>query len=298
MSIFAPSVNRYFKFTNVGDAVEGRIVDVGEPRQSYKYDPRPNAPRQLDFYDSGKPKMEVAITLQTELRDPEDADDDGQRKIIVPVYFKEQSQLTAIREAVRLAGAKELDNGGWLGVAFVGYDPESQNPQNPRKLYQALYRPPAGGGGVFSQGQDQQQPAQPQQQQPAQATPQWQQQPQQPAPAQQQPRTAQDYIQAAANGSHQPQQPAQQWQQPQPAQQPQQDPWQPQPAQLSTQQWQQPSQPQPQTWQQPQAAPQQQSTIDGDQVRALASQGFSDDDIAAATGASPEAIRTLRGIQG
>lgn len=298
-SVFAPSVNRYFKFAQIGDAVEGRITDIGEQRQSYKYDPRPNAPRQHDFYESGKPKMEIPVTLQTELRDPEDADDDGRRKLIIPVFFKDQSILAAIRDAVRQAGAQDLDVGGWLGVAFVGYDPESQNPQNPRKLYNAMYRPPAPGGGAFSQGQDQAPAAQPQQQQPAQlSTQQWQQQPQQPAPQQQpqwqqpqapaqqqQPRTAQDYMQAAANGPQAPQQPApqQQWQQPQAA------PQQPAQAQAAAPQ---------QTWQQPQAAPQQpqQVNVDADSVRALAAQGFSDEDIAAATGASPEAIRTIRGL--
>ena len=55
------------------------------------------------------------------------------------------------------AGAGTIDIGGQLTVAFSGFDPNSKNPANPRKIYSASYVPPAPAGGMFTS----QAPAQP-----------------------------------------------------------------------------------------------------------------------------------------
>jgi probable 5`-nucleotidase protein len=58
---------------------------------------------------------------------------------------------------VHQAGAGTIDIGGQLTVAFSGFDPNSKNPANPRKIYSASYVPPAPAGGMFTN----QAPAQP-----------------------------------------------------------------------------------------------------------------------------------------
>lgn len=184
MSVFAKQTSRFFKLKNVGDQIAGTITEISEPRQATKYDPRPGAPRVLDFWESkdggpARPKMEVILTIQTDLNEGPDetgTPDDGQRKLVVPVFYKDGSMLSEIQKAMVQAGGKDIETGAWVGVRHTGHDPESANPDNPRKLYQAAYKRPAGGGGVFAEGaNDQQQaPAQPAQQQ-------WQQPAAQPA---------------------------------------------------------------------------------------------------------------------
>jgi hypothetical protein len=162
VTVFEKQTSRFFKFKNVGDAISGILTDIGEPRQATKFNPNPDAPRQLDFWESAdggvpRPKMEVLLTLQTELR--EDAEDDGKRKVVIPVFYKDGSQLSAIQAAMFPTGATDLELGAWMGLRFIGHDPDSANPQNPRKLYEAAYKRPAAGGGAFK-AQPAQQPGQ------------------------------------------------------------------------------------------------------------------------------------------
>lgn len=340
MSVFAKTTSRYHKLKNVGDSIQGTILEIPEPKQSTVYNPDPAAPKKLDFWESrdggpARPKLEVHLLLQTEINEGPDENgepDDGERRLVVPIFFKDGSMMSAIQAAMGRAGAKDLEKGGKIGIRFTGHDPESANPQQPRKLFEAYYEKPAAAGGVFAQ-----------QPQAAQAPQQYQQPAQAPAPQAQQwqqPQAAQTPAQQAWD-----QQPAQaQWQQPQAAQAPAQQPaapaqqWQaPQAVNPSTgelgQQWgqqptaepardpgmyQQPEQPTPvqqqataafngtagqQGWQPPQAAaPQQQAQpaapvqVNAEQVRELIRQGAPDGHIAQVTGASLEAITALRNL--
>lgn len=341
-SPFAKQTSRYFKFgKEPGSSITGKIIRIGEQRQSYKYDPRPGAPKQLDFWEAAqggapRPKMEIPLTLQTEIRDPQDPEDDGQRILVVPIMYKEGGILSAIQKAIDLAGGQDIAVGADLWVQFTGYDPESQNPDNPRKLYAAGYRLPPAGGGAF---QGQQPPAQqPQSYQQPPAAP--QQSYQQPPAAPQQ--TAPGFGGQTATGN-------QQWQQPAPQQQPAQ--FNPIAAQQGGSGWQQPQggqpiapanptpqqqqaansfygsgpqpgatyqpapegnppgqpfgggqqQPpaqQPQQWQQPPAQGQPPAQVDTAMIQQMIAQGAGDGDIAAATGASLQAITAIRNIGG
>jgi hypothetical protein len=336
VTVFEKQTSRFFKFKNIGDTIVGTLVDIGEPRQATKYNPNPDAPRVLDFWESSdggapRPKMEVLLTLQTDLR--EDPDDDGKRKVVIPVFYKDGSPLSAIQAAMFPTGATDLELGAKVGLRFTGHDPDSANPQNPRKLYQGLYERPAAGGGAFQHQPAQNQPA-PAAQQPAQQA-NWQQpgQPAQgggfgaPAPAQQPGGWEQAPAQnqwAGAPGQQQPaaaQQPVWQdpqhvqagtgevtgWQQPAPQQQEWAAPpeaYQP-PANPTPQQqqamahfpaaapgWQQPQQ------QQPAAAPQQQpappSSYQVDVALGLIQQGAPDNYISEQSGLSMEAVSALR----
>ena len=151
---FAPRASHSWKFTTPGDTHTGTITEVGDARQATEFGSNEPA-----FWDREKtrPKMQVAITLDTTERDPQDASDTGKRTLWVVEDGRSGSILSAIRQAVHQAGAGTIDIGGQLTVAFSGFDPNSKNPANPRKVYTASYVPPAPAGGMFTH----QEPAQP-----------------------------------------------------------------------------------------------------------------------------------------
>ena len=134
--------------------------------------------------------MQVKITLQTQERDQQDGSDDGKRNLWVSESGKKGGMLAAIRDAVKASGADTIRPGGYLRMQFTGFDPESKNPQNPRKLYQAGYEAPSPAGGMFANdpGQRFEHPQNP----PTQQTPQGYQQP----PAQQYTPQAEQAVQA------------------------------------------------------------------------------------------------------
>ena len=151
---FAPRASHSWKFTNPGDTHTGTITEVSDARQATEY-----GSNELAYWDKERtrPKMQVAVTLDTAERDPQDANDTGKRTLWVVEDGRSGSILSAIRQAVHQAGAGTIDIGGQLTVAFSGFDPSSKNPANPRKIYAASYVPPAPAGGMFTS----QAPAQP-----------------------------------------------------------------------------------------------------------------------------------------
>ena len=151
---FAPRASHSWKFTNPGDTHTGTITEVSDARQATEFGS--NEPAYWDR-EKTRPKMQVAVTLDTAERDPQDANDTGKRTLWVVEDGRSGSILSAIRQAVHQAGAGTIDIGGQLTVAFSGFDPNSKNPANPRKIYAASYVPPAPAGGMFTN----QAPAQP-----------------------------------------------------------------------------------------------------------------------------------------
>lgn len=151
---FAPRASHSWKFTNPGDTHTGTITEVSDARQATEY-----GSNELAYWDKERtrPKMQVAITLDTTERDPQDANDTGKRTLWVVEDGRSGSILSAIRQAVHQAGAGTIDIGGQLTVTFSIFDPNSKNPANPRKVYTASYVPPAPAGGMFTN----QEPAQP-----------------------------------------------------------------------------------------------------------------------------------------
>lgn len=151
---FAPRASHSWKFTNPGDTHTGTITEVSDARQATEFGS--NEPAYWDR-EKTRPKMQVAVTLDTAERDPQDANDTGKRTLWVVEDGRSGSILSAIRQAVHQAGAGTIDIGGQLTVTFSGFDPNSKNPANPRKIYSASYVPPAPAGGMFTN----QAPAQP-----------------------------------------------------------------------------------------------------------------------------------------
>lgn len=151
---FAPRASHSWKFTNPGDTHTGTITEVSDARQATEF-----GSNELAYWDKERtrPKMQVAVTLDTAERDPQDASDTGKRTLWIVDDGRSGSILSAIRQAVHQASAGTIDIGGQLTVAFSGFDPNSKNPANPRKIYSASYVPPAPAGGMFTN----QAPAQP-----------------------------------------------------------------------------------------------------------------------------------------
>lgn len=173
---FAPRASHSWKFTNPGDTHTGTITEVSDARQATEFGS--NEPAYWDR-EKTRPKMQVAVTLDTAERDPQDANDTGKRTLWVVEDGRSGSILSAIRQAVHQVGAGTIDIGGQLTVTFSGFDPNSKNPANPRKVYSASYVPPAPAGGMFTS----QAPAQPVAQPVAAPTPAAPAQPVAPAPA-------------------------------------------------------------------------------------------------------------------
>lgn len=281
--------SKFAQFHQPGATVAGTITEISDQKHATKWNPDPKAKREHDFWPSGDPVMEVWVTVQTNERDPQDPEDTGLRTIVVTVNQKAGGQLAAIMDACDAVGAQTPLPGGFLALTFTQFDPESKNPQNPRKMYAAQYQPPAPGGGAFQQPQAQTQQA------PAQQYNEFNPPPQQQAPVQQfqqQPVPASAYAAPAAAPPAWAGQPA--------AQAPQQQ-YQP-PVQVNTNTGEIAPQPQApvQQIQQPpaqQQAPAQQSGgVDAIQVQQLIAQGMDDNTIHQATGAPLPAIAAIRSI--
>ena len=144
---FAPRASHSWKFTNPGDTHTGTITEVSDARQATEFGS--NEPAYWDR-EKTRPKMQVAVTLDTSERDPQDANDTGKRTLWVVEDGRSGSILSAIRQAVHQVGAGTIDIGGQLTVTFSGFDPNSKNPANPRKVYTAAYQAPAPAGGMFT----------------------------------------------------------------------------------------------------------------------------------------------------
>jgi hypothetical protein len=113
-----------------GTTVAGPIVRQPQVRQQTDFDS--GKPKT---FDNGDPMMQIVVQVQTDLRD--DQDDDGVRAF----YVKAQMQQ-AVRDAVRQAGAKGLEVGGFLAIRYERDEPNSRGRGKPKKIYAARYTPP------------------------------------------------------------------------------------------------------------------------------------------------------------
>ncbi|USH45348.1 hypothetical protein SEA_RUTHIEJR_70 [Mycobacterium phage Ruthiejr] len=133
------------KFNTIGDTVGGKIV--AEPTIEQQRDYGTGAPL---VYDDGNPRMQMVITVQTDLCDPEVPDDDGQRRLFVKGAMK-----YAIGQALKAAGKQQPEVGGELYVTYT-HDGEQKNPLlNPPKQFAARYTPPALAAQFFNGAQAQ-----------------------------------------------------------------------------------------------------------------------------------------------
>jgi hypothetical protein len=125
------------KFDAIGTTVGGVITRIGDPMQQTDF----SSGKPLTW-DDGTPRMQLPVTVQTDLRDPSNPLDDGKRTLYVKGEMKK-----AIGAALRAAGTK-MALGGTLTVTFSGEEPTAGYP---KKLYTATYAAPAPGGAFFEE---------------------------------------------------------------------------------------------------------------------------------------------------
>ena len=172
-----------------GDSVTG-VIEKIETTQVNDFQTK-----QPAFWNDGRPKEQIHVIIQTQLRDPSVDDDDGRRSLWIKGWG---IQLKAFREACRQAGVKIPKPGDTVTERFVGLGQRGDAPQPP-KVFE-FHIEPASSVNSLVNGSQPQQPVQPGFQQPPQQQ-YAQQQPQQPVqPGFQQP-PQQQYAQ------QQPQQP-------------------------------------------------------------------------------------------
>lgn len=122
-------------FPTVGTTVQGVICEPA-PQLMQMTNPKDGKP---EFWDDAKtqPKMQLVITLKTNDRDPDDPQDDGERRL-----FVKSNMRKALAAAVRAAGARGIAVGGALAMTYVKDGPKPSPTLSAPKEYKARYIPP------------------------------------------------------------------------------------------------------------------------------------------------------------
>jgi DNA-binding CsgD family transcriptional regulator len=120
-----------FKDTAVGEGYEGTVVGARTVQVRNYEDPT-----KLEFWDDGKPKLQIEVTLQTGYADTTDPDDTGERR----VYLFGQ-KLKAAQDEFRKKGLKKLEVGSHFKITLVGTKPSSNKRYNDVKLYSIEIEP-------------------------------------------------------------------------------------------------------------------------------------------------------------
>ena len=201
-----------------GDSVTG-VIEKIETTQVNDFQTK-----QPAFWNDGRPKEQIHVIIQTQLRDPSVDDDDGRRSLWIKGWG---IQLKAFREACRQAGVKIPKPGDTITERFVGLGQRGDAPQPP-KVFEFHIEPASSVNSLVNGSQPQQPVQQGSQQPPVQQSQQGYAQQQSVTPQQPQQTPNQGYQTAPVDpwnppAQQQPQQPVQPVQLGQP-QQPQADP--------------------------------------------------------------------------
>lgn len=117
-----PSIS--FKDAEVGTAFTGVISDL-RTVQVRSFDTG-----EPEYWDDGKPKLQIEVTLATEYIDDSIEEDDGTRR----VYLFGQ-KLAAAKQEMKSKGIGKLEKGMKFTITFVGEKPASNKKYNNVKLY-------------------------------------------------------------------------------------------------------------------------------------------------------------------
>lgn len=113
MSLLAAKSD-YIPFKEVGTPVKGIIASIEE------YQVQDFTTKEPKYFSNGDPMMGVRITLRD----------------VGTVWVQGKRMINAVREAVKNAGAKDIEVGGALAITFTGWDGAA-------KAYTASYYTPA-----------------------------------------------------------------------------------------------------------------------------------------------------------
>lgn len=138
-----------------GDTVTG-VIEKIETTQVNDFQTK-----QPAFWNDGRPKEQIHVIIQTQLRDPSVDDDDGRRSLWIKGWG---IQLKAFRDACRQAGVKIPKPGDTITERFVGLGQRGDAPQPP-KVFE-FHIEPASSGNSLVNGSQPRQPVQQGSQQP------------------------------------------------------------------------------------------------------------------------------------
>lgn len=138
-----------------GDTVTG-VIEKIETTQVNDFQTK-----QPAFWNDGRPKEQIHVIIQTQLRDPSVDDDDGRRSLWIKGWG---IQLKAFRDACRQAGVKIPKPGDTITGRFVGLGQRGDAPQPP-KVFE-FHIEPASSVNSLVNGSQPQQPVQQGSQQP------------------------------------------------------------------------------------------------------------------------------------
>lgn len=118
---------RFVKWSEQGRTpITGSVIGI-EVRQCRKYDPKlGRSTDELETWSDGSPKQEALIGLATSERI--DADDDGNRTVVINLWGQ---QKQALREACEAVGRSEPAIGDTFAAAWTS---GAGGPQDPRKF--------------------------------------------------------------------------------------------------------------------------------------------------------------------
>ena len=119
----SPSLS--FKDAEVGHSYEGTITELRAVQVRNYEDPT-----KLEYWDDGKPKMQIEVTLQTDYADASDPDDDGKRRV-----FLFGQKLRAAKEELAKKGFKTFEIGMGFKITLSGTKPSQNKRYNDVKLY-------------------------------------------------------------------------------------------------------------------------------------------------------------------
>ena len=141
-SFLAPSGIPAAKFPAIGTTVTGKIVAPAEVQQQSEI----GSGKPL-FFDDGKPRMQLVITIQTDQRDPEISDDDGKRRVFVT--GTKASEGGGMLGAFKRAGITDVQVGGTLTVTYTHDGARTSPAYSPPKQYEVTYAPPNAAAGFL-----------------------------------------------------------------------------------------------------------------------------------------------------
>jgi len=122
-----------FKDSKVGDSFTGIITDLRTVQVRNYEDPT-----KLEFWDDGKPKLQIEVTLATDYADGSDPEDDGSRRV-----FLFGQKLRAAQDEMRKKGIKKLERGSKFTITLAGTKPSTNKRYNDVKLYTIDLEPSA-----------------------------------------------------------------------------------------------------------------------------------------------------------
>lgn len=147
-----------FAFGMIGDGVTGTIITEPKAVQQTVYDPRNPQSKELAFWPSGDPKMQVIFQIQTAFRNHEGIKNPDRSQPdtgIRTIYLKGKHMERATADAIRTAGADWLEPGGVVWYRYIGDDMSSLAGVKP-KLFEVRYQAPARQAPAHMQQQPQQ----------------------------------------------------------------------------------------------------------------------------------------------